>query len=528
MQRFSVSARRGLRWAVWPVGALLGVAVEAVTFGFCDLRDAIPDLLTGWGLLGAGLFAAVRAPSNRTGALLAAAGAAWFMGSLFDPFLYLHRGLLLHVLLVYPTGRASTAEDRVAVAAGYVAALATPVWRDEFSSIAAAAVLVTVLLGRYVTAVGRLRRARRLALDAGVALAAVIGGGALARLALPSGDADELVLLVYEAVVVAVACWLAVGIVNRPWEHVPLTDLVVDLAERSGMSLENRLARALGDPTLQVVEHVGGDVGRATSGRGEQAITLVYRDGAAVAELVHDRSIIGDPSLADAVSAVALLTASHGRLEAEVRARIGEVAASQVRLLHAAEDERRRLELDLRAGAGARLLALRERLADPRFQRVPDVDRLVGQAHRRIDVALADLDAIARGLHPRGLLNGGLAWGLAELAATSAVEVDVRADVPRLQQDVEAVAYYVCAEAVANVAKHARARRVVIEAEVRDGNLQLCVCDDGVGGAEVIRGGGLDGLRERVEAIGGVLTVDAPAAGGTLVKMTLDLSRVRA
>jgi hypothetical protein len=247
-----------LRWAVWPAGALLGVAVEAVMFGFSDLRDAIPDLLTGWGLLGAGLFAAVRAPSNRTGALLAGAGAAWFMGSLFDPFLYLHRGLLLHVLLVYPTGRASTAEDRVAVAAGYVAAFATPVWRDEFSSIAAAAVLVIVLLGRCVTAVGRLRRARRLALDAGVALAAVIGGGALARLALPSGDADELVLLVYEAVVVAVACWLAVGIVNRPWEHVPLTDLVVDLAERSGMSLENRLARALGDPTLQVVEHVGG------------------------------------------------------------------------------------------------------------------------------------------------------------------------------------------------------------------------------------------------------------------------------
>jgi signal transduction histidine kinase len=416
------------------------------------------------------------------------------------------------LLLAFPDGRPRTTGDRVAVVVGYAAALAAPVWDDELASIAAAVIVVVLLFRRYATAAGRVRLARGYALGAGAALAAVVAGSALVRLALPAGDSDELVLAVYELVLVVVAWWLALAVVRQPWEAVPVTDLVVDLAEGAGAPA--RLARALGDPTLRVLDSDGPAGGARTR-------TLVYREGTPVVALVHDPSLAADPSLQEAVSAVATLTAAHGRLEAEVRAGVEEVSASRRRLLHAAEDERRRLELELRERAGDPLIGLRDRLAG--FSGDPEVTRIVAQARRRLELALGDLDAVARGLHPRALSEGGLARGLEDLAATSANAVRVNVELPRLREDVEATAYYVCAEAVANAAKHAHARHVVIDSEVYDGALRLSVCDDGVGGARLVRGGGLQGLRDRVEAVGGALSVESPAAGGTRVEVRLEL-----
>lgn len=467
--------RSWVRWAVWPI-ALLGVAAEALAHGASDPRSAVPDLLTGWGLLAAGRYAQV----ERAGPLLVAAAGAWFAGTAFEPLLYLHRGPLLHLLLTFPAGRARTRAERAAVAPGYAASLVEPLWRDELASIASAAAVVGFLAWRHGSAAGRARRARRVALNAGAVLAASIAGGAIVRLAQPSGDLDEPLLAIYELVLVSIGWWLAVAVVTRPWERVALTDLVVDVAERTGASQPGSLARALGEPAL--------------------------------AE---------DPSLQEAISAAAALSASHNRLEAEVRVRLEEVAASQRRLLHAAEDERRRLELDLRERAGVPLLALRDRLAET--GRDPEVKRLVAQAARRIELALGDVDAVARGLHPRVLSGGGLLRGLEDLATTSAEDVRVIADLPPLPAEVEATAYYVCAETVANAGKHARARRVVIDAAVCDGQLRLSISDDGIGGARVVRGGGLQGLRDRVAATGGEVTVLSPPAGGTRVEVTLEL-----
>ena len=285
---------------------------------------------------------------------------------------------------------------------------------------------------------------------------------------------------------------------------------MLDLAEGAGAAA--RLARALGDPTLRVVEGDG-----AASGIGSR--TLVYREGTPVAALVHDPSLAVDPSLQEAVSAVSALTAAHGRLEAEVRIGLEEVTASRRRLLGAAEGERRRLELELREHVGAPLVALRGRLAACGDD--PEVMRLVGQATRRIELALGDLDAVARGLHPRALSEGGLAGGLHDLAATSTSDVLVNVELPRLPEEVEATAYYVCAEAVANAAKYAQARLVTIDAAANDGSLRLIVCDDGVGGARVVRGGGLQGLHDRVEAVGGELSIESPEGGGTRITMEL-------
>jgi signal transduction histidine kinase len=317
---------------------------------------------------------------------------------------------------------------------------------------------------------------------------------------------------VYELALVGVAWWLAVAVVRRPWDRVPLDDLVVELA---GTGRAEGLARAVGDPTLRVLP-----VTSATPR--DPARTVVQWGGAAVAVLAHDPALGGDAALQDAVDAVATLTAAHARLEAEVCKRVEEVSASRRRLLHAAEDERRRLELELRERAGTPLVAIRDRLAGVGGSHA-DVERLVAQASGRIERALEDLDAVARGLHPRALADGGLLGGLRELAAVSPTVVEVRAELPPLPDAVAATAYYVCAEAAANAAKHARARSIVIDAGVRDGRLALSVSDDGAGGAHVVRGGGLEGLRDRVEATGGAFRLESRPAGGTRVEVAFEL-----
>ncbi|HET7047488.1 MAG TPA: hypothetical protein VFI54_04390, partial [Solirubrobacteraceae bacterium] len=155
-----VNPARGLNLAAWTAVALLGVAAEWTAFGADDLRAATLDLLTGWGLLAAGLFATARARGQLAGPLLGAAGVAWFAGTVFEPLVYLHRGPLLQLLLAFPDGRPQRAADRAAVAAGYGAALAAPVWDDEPASIAAAVAVVALLFRRYAMAAGRVRLSR--------------------------------------------------------------------------------------------------------------------------------------------------------------------------------------------------------------------------------------------------------------------------------------------------------------------------------------------------------------------------------
>jgi signal transduction histidine kinase len=138
-----------------------------------------------------------------------------------------------------------------------------------------------------------------------------------------------------------------------------------------------------------------------------------------------------------------------------------------------------------------------------------------------LDRALEDLDALARGLHPRELTERGLAGALASLADTSPVPVELSVTAERMPADVEGVAYFVCAEALANAAKHAGASRITVSAQRRDGRLAVVVRDDGAGGAGFRAGGGLAGLADRVDAVGGTLGLESPPGGGT--RLTADL-----
>ena len=223
----------------------------------------MPDLLTGWTMIACGLAGWSRRPQSRSGALLAAAGFAWFapnfaatgaaaLAWLSAHALYLYRGPLVQLVLTFPRGRPVRRLDRAAVAAGYAAAVITPVWADQTATIVLACVLVAVAVRGYVCAAGRERRMRLAALEATAVLAAVLVAVALVRLAAPAQAADAATLHAYQAALCGLSLGLLVGLLRGSWERAEVADLVVELgATRSG-TLRDELARALGDPSLQV------------------------------------------------------------------------------------------------------------------------------------------------------------------------------------------------------------------------------------------------------------------------------------
>ena len=210
----------------------------------------------------------------------------------------------------------------------------------------------------------------------------------------------------------------------------------------------------------------------------------------------------------------------------DLAARVIELETSRERVVDAAETERRRIERDLHDGAQQRLVALAMDLGRAKAKFADDVDAtrdLVDRAHAEAKAALTDLRNLVRGVHPPVLSERGLDAALSGLAALCPVPVDVHVDMPvRPKPAVEAVAYFVVAEALTNVAKHARASqaRVVVEGHGYPGTLNVVVSDDGIGGADP-SGAGLSGLADRVAGVDGRLAVESPSGGPTIIAVQL-------
>jgi signal transduction histidine kinase/ketosteroid isomerase-like protein len=202
-----------------------------------------------------------------------------------------------------------------------------------------------------------------------------------------------------------------------------------------------------------------------------------------------------------------------------------EVAASRARIVAAIDEERRRVIRDLHDGAQQRLvhtvvtLELARDALRSEGERGPE---LVAEALGHAKHATAELRELAHGILPAALLRGGLRSGVDALASRSPVPVEMDVSVGRLPAAVEATAYFVVAEALTNVAKHARAERAEVTARVDDGRLAVRVRDDGVGGART-DGSGLLGLADRLAVLDGELRVESPAGGGTLVAAAIPL-----
>jgi signal transduction histidine kinase len=298
-------------------------------------------------------------------------------------------------------------------------------------------------------------------------------------------------------------------------------------------ALRVAVAEALGDPEAMVGLRLPGQGGYVDEEGGpfepgdaddNRVVSRVDRGGEHLGILVHDRRIVTtDPDVLATTVRSAAAAMDHARLRAQVGAQLAEVRASRARIVGAADAERRRIERDLHDGAQQRLLAAA--LSLRRLEARPGGETAsVGDAANQVETALVELRRIAHGLAPVVLSEQGLAAAIESLAdlASTPITVDTAYDA-RYPQDIETTAYYVVAEALANVAKHAHAEQAQVHVYQRDGALHVEVSDDGEGGASMEAGSGLVGLRDRIDAAGGSFVLESPRRGGTLIAAILPM-----
>jgi signal transduction histidine kinase len=246
-------------------------------------------------------------------------------------------------------------------------------------------------------------------------------------------------------------------------------------------------------------------------------VSILEHDGVTLAALIHDPSVLANPKLLAGVSAAARLALENARLQAELRAQLREVRESRGRIVQAGDDERRRIERNLHDGAQQRLLGIRLALRLARKNAGP-LEPQLAEIDAELGGALEELRTLARGLHPPILTEEGLRPALETLARRAAIPVEVTARrAARFTPAVETAAYYVASEALANAVKHAHASHVRIDLAQVGASAVVEVIDDGAGGADP-RGGGLRGLRDRVEALDGSLAIESRHGHGTRLR----------
>ena len=532
------------RFLILPVAVALGLAAEQAGYGWGDPGHWVPDLAVGWCLIGCGLIASAKRPESRSGVLMSATGFTWFLGNFAGVgvgvvawvaahALYLHRGPLFQLLLTYPGSRRPSRVTGWAVAVFYAAALITPVWQSEAATILLAALLTGVCGYEYARTVGPARRMHLIALQAAAGLSLVLAAIAVADFVTAPEEASVASLLAYEVAVVVVAGVLLAGLLLGPGEGAGVADLVLQLGQSRSRTLRGELARALGDPALEVgywlpeagtFVDAGGGTLPLPGAESDRSATVVERDGRPAAVLIHDPAVLSDQALLDAVAAAVQLESANARLHAEVRAQIAELAASRRRILEAGDQARRRLERRLHDGAGRRLAELQETLSRGRLDATgQQTQDKIARGEDQLRQAVAELRQLAQGLHPRALSEHGLAGALGLLADSSPVPVEISVANGRLAPDVEAAAYFVCSEGLANDAKYAAASRAAISVTPGAGTIVIVVSDDGVGGADPRAGSGLTGLADRVQTLGGTFRVDSTPGCGTRLAAEIPL-----
>jgi signal transduction histidine kinase len=285
---------------------------------------------------------------------------------------------------------------------------------------------------------------------------------------------------------------------------------------------QHDVADALDDPSLQLgvwSEAEGSYLGLDGSelqpeGSAHGWHRIDDQDGAPVAVIVHDPVLDDDPELLGAAGTATLISLESGRLEREIR-------QARVRLLAVAEEERRRLERDLQAGAEQHLVALRVKLGLVGAAGAEEDERLIAEIGEELDATMDDLRLLAHGIYPPLLREEGLGSALRAAARRSPVLTTVdAAGVGRLRTDVESVLYFCCLEAMRNAATHAGpGATIAVRVDQADGWVRFVVTDTGRGlGPAVGQGGGLTAMRERLHAVDGTVTIESEAARGTTVR----------
>jgi signal transduction histidine kinase len=576
------SLRRAL-WSLAGAAFLFGLIDLALilTSDFAPVPEvfAVLGLIIGWGFVGAGLFAWARRPDNRVGMLMTATGFAWLfaglglsdIGVLFalgSAFGSVYFASAIHMLLSAPTGRLQSEGERRLVAVTYLlTALVVPVMflfvepaRDFECSdcpdnvllissnfetavdvVGLAVNLIGLLLVAFtlVSLIQRWRRAsapeRRLYAPlywSGVVLMVTLIATLVLQSTSKSGEAEGVIITI-SLIPLAVMpyLFLASFVRARIFQTGAVGDLIARLGEapRPG-ELRDALAEALGDPSVELVYWLPEDE-RFVDAHGapfelpedgsDRAVTKVERDGDCIAAIVYDATLRDARSHVRAVGAAAALALQNERLDAELRAKVGELRASRERMLRIGLEERRRLERDLHDGAQQRLvsMALNLRLARAKLRGDPDAaEQLLSGASDELEATLGELRELARGIHPAVLSDRGLDTALETLAHRAPVPVELNS-LPgeRFPEAIELAAYFVVSEALTNVAKYAQASHAVVGLERHNGRLVVQVSDDGVGGADPEQGTGLRGLADRLAVIEGRLEVESEKGRGTTI-----------
>lgn len=478
----------------------------------------LADWMVGIVLLVCGVIAWRARARSRVGLIMIGAAGAWFLGGLIGPAVFLHRGPMAHLHISYPTGRLRRPLAWFTVAAAYVAAAVEVVAANAWLTLALAGMVAVAALDLFARTTGRARKAAGPALVAALAFSAALAISSANRLL--AWEADRQVLLLYDAVLVLAAVGLTRDLLRGRWSEAALADLVAQVGAQPDVSLRGELRRTLGDPTLELgfwlpaqQRYVDQD-GHALdlpSAHHDRSVTWVDDDGGPGAALVHDPSVLDDQRLVESVSSVVRLAVTNARMRAAVNVRVRELENSRRRVIEAIDAQRRALKSEIANGAERRLNEVSRLLGqDLPSEHAEELRELVREVHR----AQAELHGLAQGISPASLGSGGLRAAVPELASLQQEVVEVEVQVGRLPQVIESALYFVCSEALANIAKHSGATRTSVRLGVQDGLAVAEVVDNGVGGADP-HGSGLRGLADRVEALGGRLIVENAPRGGT-------------
>ena len=417
----------------------------------------------GWSFVGTGLYAWRRRPESRIGALMVCLGFAWMLSTLDaanSPLVYtvglvvagLWGSLFLHIGVTFPTGRFSDERSRTLAILGYIVFPLAPVPALLFA-------------GPHDLGCD----------DCPTNLLLIRRDPDLAAILTALSALATLVLFAF-VLAWAVRRWRA----TAPLERLQLTPVY----------------------TFSLLTFALVTVARA--GAGDAALWPAF-----TSTLITPFAFLAG-----------LLRTRLVTLDAELRASLAELRASRARIVEAGDAERRRLERDLHDGAQSRLVALKLLLSSARLRARgsgSELDGVLGEAIDELDTSLAELRELARGIHPAVLTDRGLEPALQALASRAPVPVTVEADdgSRRLPGNVESAAYFVVSEALANVAKYARATQAAVAVRRSNGRVTVDVTDDGVGGADAANGSGLRGLADRVAALDGTLSLESPPGEGT-------------
>ena len=530
----------------------------------------------------AGVYAQTRSLQARMGRLLIWAGlfsAVWLLNGSGNRFLFtigatcsgLGEAAIAYVLLSHPAGHVRSAIERRFL--WWIAAPAAILWicalevtgqpplktpllqcvphcpRNPLTLASAsgpgaalriliASAWIAIVLGTAILLLRRIRSASVLARQALspvwaiAAINAVLTAAYLVSLAV-GGSATQTLATVEVGLVLAVPLSVLLGLaLERLSIGQALADFMSELSLRPEADPELLMASALNDPSLKIayprsrqrsyVDAAGNPVGEPDP---SQAVAWIERDGRSAAAVTYDPGLSDQERFVRAAGSAALMRLEKVRLEADLRASNAELAASRLRLVETAQNERRRLERDLHDGVQQQLVALRIKLdlaAETLDEDPSHVRAALDAVGREMDDVLVGVRSLARGIYPSLLHDQGLADALSAAARGTPTPAVFRATgIGRYREDIEIAVYYCCLEALQNVTKHAGPAAEARVTLWQDGPLlQFEVRDTGPGfdPQDGPSGAGLVNMRDRIETVGGSLAITSRRGGGTCVR----------